>query len=211
MNRRQQFDLSREDINNALKNLNDLKVRQLLYKKIKKFKPAIEKSWIRLFRQNSNNSQFAAGRSMYVPKKKWYPKRESLDKSIPLFDETIVKKYFKEGLHTLSDVEIIVDNYLQDEKNELSKQILMEDTNHKNIITAIRNVAEYGSLFLFMEFESSFGSFGNVHETYNDIKDSIKYGTRLLAIACTIKAKDTSSTENTANSIIEEHCLPEDM
>ena len=188
-----------------------MKVRQSLYKEINKFEPAVEKSWIRVFQQNSNNSQFAGGRSMYVPKKKWYPKRESLDQSIPIFDETIVKKYFKEGLHILSDVEIIVDNYLRDEKSELNKQILMEDTNYKNTITAIRNVAEYGSLFLFMEFESSFGSFGNVHETYDDIKDSIKYGKLLLTIACTIKINEASSTENTANSIIEDHCLEEDM
>ena len=111
----------------------------------------------------------------------------------------------------MSDVKIIVDNYLQDEKNELSKKILMKDTNYKNIITAIRNVAEYGSLFLFMEFESSFGSFGNVRETYDDIKDSIKYGKLLLTIACTITINEASSTENTANSIIEEHCLEEDL
>ena len=211
MVRRQQPDLSREVISNALRNLDDLTVRQSLYKEIEKFQPAIEKIRSRLFQQNPSTRHFGTARSRNVKKEKWYPKREPLDNNIPEFDETIVKKYLVEGLHTLSDAEIIVKNYLRDETSELSKQMLMDDTYHKNIITAIRHVAEYGSSFLFMEFNSSFGSLGNVEETYNDIKNSIKQGELFLVIACTIKAKDTSSTENTANLVIEENCLPEDM
>ena len=211
MNRKQPPDLSREAINNALRNLDDLTVRQLLYKEIEKLQPAIGRIRIRLFQQNSSTRHFATARSRNVKKEKWYPKREPLDSSIPAFDETTVKKYLEKGLHTLSDAEIIVKNYLRDETSEQAKQILMEDTYHKTIITAIRHVAEYGSSFLFMEFNSSFGSLANVKETKKDIENSINQGKLLLGLACTIKAKDTSSTEYTANTNIEEHCLPEDM
>ena len=158
-----------------------------------------------------SNQDLLSRSNSFPEKQKWYPKRAPINIYKPEFDEVLVRRYYRAGLKILQDANIVTSTFLHDPTNDLSKKILMKDTNHKEIITAIKDVSQYGSDFMFIEFESSFGSFKEVEETFQNIKESIKYGKLLLSIACTLGAKEDTSSESEANFYIEDHCLPDDM